>query len=90
MITTLPLVKKQLCSYVRKYYRPMRRRALQARECVKYSQVCASDEKTKRLILNGEIDFLRYEWQQQGLQGGEIWEQEYVASNKVSREDPHP
>ncbi|EKX44342.1 hypothetical protein GUITHDRAFT_153030 [Guillardia theta CCMP2712] len=31
-------------------------------------------------------DFLRYEWKQQGFQGGETWQQEYVPSNKIPKQ----
>uniref|UniRef100_A0A7S4PC07 Uncharacterized protein n=1 Tax=Guillardia theta TaxID=55529 RepID=A0A7S4PC07_GUITH len=29
-------------------------------------------------------DFLRHEWQQEGLDAGEVWQEEYMASNQVS------
>ncbi|EKX31203.1 hypothetical protein GUITHDRAFT_152037 [Guillardia theta CCMP2712] len=31
-------------------------------------------------------DFLRYQWQQEGLDGGEVWQQEYMTSNQIPRQ----
>ena len=33
----------------------------------------------------GDIDFMQYEWQQEGVEGGDFWQKEYMPSNKVSR-----